>query len=73
MINFIEKLLKFLCLCIGIVVVALLTFGALCEDFGINVKNIVCILLAIISAVSMIDVFIGLKKAKETPLFGDED
>lgn len=73
MIDIIEKVLKFICLCIGIVVAALLTFWALCEDFGVDVKNIVCILLAIISVVSMIDAFIGLKKAKETTLLGDED
>lgn len=73
MINFIEKTLKFLCLCIGMVVLGIVGFCALCGDFGITPMKIVLITLVVIAALSFTDVFKGLNKAKETPLFGDED
>lgn len=73
MIDFIEKTLKILCLCIGIVVLGTVSFCALCGDFGITPLRIVLITLAVVAFLSFIDIFKGLNKAKETPLFRDED
>ena len=73
MIDFIEKVLKFLCLCIGMVVLGIVGFCALCGDFGITPMKIVLIALAVVAILSFTDIFKGLNKAKETPLFGDED
>lgn len=73
MIDFIEKVLKFLCLCIGMVILGIVGFCALCGDFGITPMKIVLIALAVVAILSFTDIFKGLNKAKETPLFGDED
>ena len=73
MINFIEKALKFVCLCIGIVILSILSFCALCGDFGIIPMKIALITLMVISVLSLTDFFKGVNKAKRTPLFGDED
>ena len=73
MIEFIEKVLKFICLCVGIVILSILSFCALCGDFGMIPQKTILIALAIISVLSLTDIFKGVNKAKRTTLFGDDD
>ena len=73
MINIIEKILKFICLCIGMMILGTFTFCALCGDFGIIPMKIALIALVVIAILSFSDTLKGLNKTKNTPLFGDED
>ena len=73
MINIIEKILKFTCQILGMVILGTFTFCALCGDFGIIPMKVVLIALAVIAILSFTDIFKNLNKTKETPLFGDKD
>ena len=73
MIEFIAKALNWVFACIGAIIAGTVGYSALCGDFGDMPKKILAIAIGVIAIIGFIEIALGLKKAKETLLFGDED
>ena len=73
MIEFIAKALNWVFACIGAVIAGTIGYSALCGSFGILPKKILITAIGVVAIIGFIEIAFGLKKAKETPLFGDED
>lgn len=69
----IEKVLKFICLCIGGVVVALILFAAICGDFGFWPKAISGVSLGIIGIISFFSGISEMYKGDYKKLVEGED
>ena len=73
MIEFIVKALNWVFACVGAIIAGTVGYSALCGDFGYMPKKILAITIGVIAIIGFIEIALGLKKDKETPLFGDED
>lgn len=69
----IEKFLKFICLCIGGSMVALIIFAALCGDFGFWPKAISGVSLGIIGIIAFLSGIYEMYKGDTKKLVEGED
>lgn len=69
----IEKLLKFICLCVGGSVVALIIFAALCGDFGFWPKAVSGVSLGIIGIIAFFSSISKMYKGDYRKLVEGED
>ncbi len=69
----IEKFLKFICLCVGGLVVALIIFAAMCGDFGFWAKTVTGISLGIVGIVAFFSGISEIYKGDYKKLVEGED